>query len=192
MNGTTRAEASIRMKLEAVTARDLMRRNPISINADAVLREAIAFLIDKGFGAAPVIDEAGRPVGVISRTDILIHDRARVDYVPTRPELYAEPGETEREVPRGFQIESVDKTLVRDVMTPVVFSVSPDTPARKVIEDMLSLRVHRLFVVGASGELVGIISSFDVLRHLRPENGDRESDLPAGLDEEAPAGFDPW
>jgi CBS domain-containing protein len=54
-------------------------------------------------------------------------------------------------------------------MTPVVFSVAPETAAHKVIEDMLAQKVHRLFVVGGDGVLVGIISTVDVLRHLRPE-----------------------
>jgi len=53
-------------------------------------------------------------------------------------------------------------------MTPAVFSVGPDTPAAKVVHDLLSLNVHRLFVVDENGVLVGVISTIDVLRHLRP------------------------
>jgi len=37
-----------------------------------------------------------------------------------------------------------------------------------VIEDMLGLRVHQLFVVDQDQVLVGVISTLDVLRHLRP------------------------
>ena len=59
-----------------------MRPNPVSIRADASVGEAVALLSDKGFSAAPVIDEGGRPVGVVSRSDILVHDRERTDYVP--------------------------------------------------------------------------------------------------------------
>ncbi len=66
----------------------------------------------------------------------------------------------------GFQVEAVDRTLVRDVMTPVVFSVRPDTPARQVIEELLHLRVHRLFVIDRDGVLVGVIAMSDVLRRL--------------------------
>ena len=50
---------------------------------------------------------------------------------------------------RSFQCES----RVRDVMTPVVFSIRPDAPAHKAIEEMLNLRVHRLFVIDADGVL---------------------------------------
>ena len=54
----------------------------------------------------------------------------------------------------------------RDVMTPAVFSVPPDTPAATVIRRLLALKVHRLFVVDEDGVLVGVISAADVLRHL--------------------------
>ena len=52
-------------------------------------------------------------------------------------------------------------------MTPAVFAVRPETPTEEVISQMLSLMVHRLFVVASDGVLVGVISALDVLRHLR-------------------------
>src|SRR5262245_19873543 len=63
---------------ESLRARDMMSANPVSIHRDAGIREALELLTDRGFGAAPVIDEAGRPIGVVSRTDILIHERGCV------------------------------------------------------------------------------------------------------------------
>jgi len=48
----------------------------------------------------------------------------------------------------------------------VVFSVTPDTPSRQVVEEMLRLLVHRLFVVDRAGVLVGVISTIDILRGL--------------------------
>ena len=68
----TRSKA---LTLKAQTAADLMTEHVVSIPEDAPLHEAIAVLIDRGFSGAPVINEAGRPVGVISRSDILVHDR---------------------------------------------------------------------------------------------------------------------
>ena len=159
-----------RLVLEPETAAELMRPNPVSIRADASVGEAVALLSDKGFSAAPVIDEGGRPVGVVSRSDILVHDRERTDYVPAVADYYEDEeirigsGEFSR---AGFQVVDVDRACVRDIMTPVVFAVSPRTPARRVVSEMLSRRVHRLFVVDADGVLVGVISATDVLRYLR-------------------------
>lgn len=146
--------------LRARTAEDLMSTNPVSIAASASIREALALLTDKGFSAAPVIDEAGRPVGVLSRTDLLIHQRENVHH-RFQP---AEKGP----IPEGFQVEEVDNAEVRDVMTPVVFSVAPQTPAVSVVNQLIGLKVHRLFVVDDAGVLIGVISAIDVLRHLEP------------------------
>jgi CBS domain-containing protein len=167
-------ESSARLTLDATTAAALMTPDPLSIRADATVREAVAFLTDKGFSAAPVIDRAGRPVGVLSRADIIVYDREKVEYLKPVPEYYEKgplvtsAGESLRQ---GFQVEKADAVQVRDIMTPIVFSVTPETPAHKVIENMLALKVHRLFVVGADGTLVGVISTLDVLHHLRPELG---------------------
>jgi CBS domain-containing protein len=56
--------------------------------------------------------------------------------------------------------------VVREVMTQVVFAVEPETPAGIVVDAMLALKVHRLFVVDGEGRAVGVISALDVLRHL--------------------------
>ena len=51
-------------------------------------------------------------------------------------------------------------------MTPAIFTVPLETPAREVIRRMLQLKVHHLFVVDEELALVGVISPLDVLRHL--------------------------
>ena len=49
-------------------------------------------------------------------------------------------------------------------MTPVVFSVSMDTPIGKVIHKIAALEVRCLFVTDEHGVLVGVINVFDLLR----------------------------
>ena len=52
------------------------------------------------------------------------------------------------------------------MMTPAVFSVRLGTPAQQVIEQMVALNVHRLFVVDESDVVVGLVSALGVLRAL--------------------------
>jgi CBS-domain-containing membrane protein len=66
--------------------------------------------------------------------------------------------------PAGSPAE--ERTSVRDVMTPAVCAVRPETSAAAVIEEMSLLRVHRLFVTDADGVLVGVIAASDIVRHL--------------------------
>jgi CBS-domain-containing membrane protein len=67
----------------------------------------------------------------------------------------------------GFQVEVAERALVRDIMTPVIISVLPDTPVVEVVAKLVAMKLHRLFVVDEAGVLVGVISTFDVLRMLR-------------------------
>jgi len=133
-----------RLTLRGQTAADLMTDSPISVRDNAPLGDAVALLTRKGFHAAPVIDQSGRPVGVLSYTDILVHECAR-----------REAGSF------GF-----DEAQARDLMTPAVFSVPVDAAVGRVVGDMVSLNVHQLYVVDAANVLVGVITALDVLRRL--------------------------
>ncbi len=164
--------------LKAGTAADLMTPDPVSLRETATIGEAARFLTERGISAAPVINVAGAPVGVLSQTDLVVHAREKIDsllnskeYVEDFSEFAEVPGE-----PRGVwserRVERVDdKARVRDLMTPTVFTVRLDAPAAQVVEDMLALRVHRLFVVDG-GVLVGVVTATDVLRHLEALSDD--------------------
>ena len=137
--------------------------NPISLREEATVPEAVALMTDRGFSAAPVIDEAGRPIGVLSRTDVLIHEREQV-----RHALPAEDVSPERRLSRheGYSIEIADSTLVRDIMTPTIFTVNMNTAAADVVKRMCDLRVHQLFVVDDDDSLVGVVAALDIVRCL--------------------------
>ena len=80
---------------------------------------------------------AGRPIGVLSQTDILIHDREAVQDVDPPPYVaYSLSRPHRREVQAGHP----DGTLVRELMTPAVFAVgniSDDAHNRNAIEERL-------------------------------------------------------
>jgi CBS domain-containing protein len=172
MKKSQKAVASPRFVLDAATAADLMTPNPVSIRTGATVQEAVAFLTDRGFSAAPVIDAAGRPVGVLSRADIVVHNRETAHAPAAVPDYY-EKNDLSAPVGEGARAarsaEQTDTATVSDLMTPAVFSVTPETPAAQVIEQILALKVHRLFVVGRDGVLRGVISTLDVLGRLRPD-----------------------
>jgi CBS domain-containing protein len=190
------ADACPRLVLFVETAADLMAPNPVSINAVATVKEAVAFFAARGFSAAPVIDEAGRPVGVLSHSDIIAHDREKVEHASDRPDHCARAdlsAQLAAVLPRGFERVDIDRTQVRDIMSPVVFSVSPETPAHQAIEDLLARKIHRLFVVGKDGVLIGVISALDVLRHLRREEPPASRQPPAAPEAwSRPLAYEPW
>ena len=145
------------LRLHAHTAAELMAPNPISLRAEATAAEAAQWFADKGVSAAPVIDESGRPIGVLSRSDLLVH----------RTESGAVPGYFAEPAAEAAAGRPADGATVADLMTPAVFAVAPDAPASRVVSDMVGLHVHRLFVVDDAGVLVGVITTMDLLRHLK-------------------------
>lgn len=152
-------------------AADIMTPNPRSLNQRATIHEAAAFFTDKQFSAAPVIDLAGRPVGVVTRTDVV----RRVAEGGGNSVSICDLEQFRRRLRRegvafsGFQIETVDRTEVGDIMTPLVYVVAPEAAIDRVVGMMIEHKVHRLFVADAAGVLVGVISTLDVLRHLKVE-----------------------
>jgi predicted transcriptional regulator len=151
-----------RFSLDELTAADLMTANPLSIREDANLAEAVRFMTDHALSGAVVINAAGRPVGVITNTDILVHQRERL-HGREMPLIPMSEWTTENWLEGD---EFVGPPFVSEVMTPIVFTVRNDDSARKVVEQMVALNIHRLFVVDEAGVVVGVISALDVLRRM--------------------------
>ncbi len=168
----TRRQAAALRSLAGKVAADLMTPNPVSIPSSATIPEVVAFLTDTGFSAAPVTDESGRPIGVVSRTDVVVYDRARLANAAEVPGYYEEP---DLAAPRPDRIldgagrEAGSLLRAGDLMTPAVYAVTPETPALDLVAHMVRMNVHRLFVVDRKAVLVGVISALDLLRHLLPD-----------------------
>jgi CBS domain-containing protein len=157
---------SRRLVLGAETALDLMAPDAPTLSAAMTLREAARILSEHGLGAAPVLDEAGRPVGVLSRADIVRHGAQKEEEVP----VPTPPGKSARE-----RREKRPAARVGDIMTPVLLSLRQKTPASAVVDALLTLDVHQLFVTDEAGAIIGIVSARDILRHLQfepPADGD--------------------
>jgi CBS-domain-containing membrane protein len=143
-----------------LVAADVMTTNPKSIGRDATIRDTAEFFTTHGIHTAPVIDEAGRPIGVVSRTDLLDYWGRRRDRL-----LALANGETTVDSSASHTEPSFELTAA-EFMTPVVFSVTVNAPLAKVIDKILALEVRCLFVTDEHGVLVGAISVIDLLRSI--------------------------
>jgi CBS domain-containing protein len=169
-DGTTLTSAPY-LRLHAENAADVMTPNPVSMRDELSVHEAIVFLTDRRISAAPVINEAGRPVGVLTEADILRYTREHVEHLHPIPEndydseLTLSNGEHLDE--QSFEVEMPDVTCVRDIMNPVIYSVSRQATVDEVVRQLVRRRIHRLFVVDEDESLVGVITTLDLLRRLR-------------------------
>jgi len=62
----------------------VMHTDPYRVTAQQPVRELLALFVDKGISAAPVVDEQGRPIGFVSKTDVV--RQLRRPYPGERPE----------------------------------------------------------------------------------------------------------
>jgi CBS domain-containing protein len=56
---------------KAISVRDVMTSNPVTIGPETTLRDAAGIMFEKWFRHLPVVDEGGKVLGIISLRDLL-------------------------------------------------------------------------------------------------------------------------
>jgi acetoin utilization protein AcuB len=139
-----------------VTVEEAMTSRPISIAPDAPVETAMAVMRERRVRHLPVVDDAGRLVGVLSDRDvrsvILAPAIDQFLAVETRRHL-TEAAATLRDVP------------VSRIMTSRVITTTPHAPLAQAAAIMYERRIGCLPVV-TGGRLIGIVTDRDVLRGL--------------------------
>lgn len=160
--------------MRASRASEIMARQVFTVGPDLSVVDLEQELYAQHISGAPVV-EHGRVVGIVSRSDIdRLVSRERTRSAATGSYTWQadlpEAEEGGRRTPTAAAMESLQKTLVREIMTPEVISVSPDAPVAHVARVMHERRIHRVLVI-EEGQLRGIISSLDLVRVLAEAEG---------------------
>jgi CBS domain-containing protein len=145
---------------------DLMNPNVVCVRPDMTVREAEQLLGERRVTGAPVVDEAGQPIGVISQHDLIVHQAERT--------TAGESGRFYTDVDdyRDIAGQPIDlsTTRISELMTQDVVSVERDASVAEAARLMRSRRIHRLLVTN-QGLLVGIVSSLDLLEAVGEDEG---------------------
>jgi CBS domain-containing protein len=149
---------------DAVLARDLMSRPVRRLTASTPVRDAAAFLLRHGISGAPVVDARGDWLGVFTKTDLARHVQESLAG-PAR-ERTLESREPILDA-AGVPSEEFGRTPVEEIMTRGLFTVFPESTLDEVLRALVAFEIHRVFVMDErTGELEGVITTMDVLRHL--------------------------
>lgn len=126
------------------------------------------FLFDRQVSGAPVIDKDGTLVGVVSLSDLARNNTAPA--TDTREtvvhDFYHEATSIQgisQEDLELLEIESESIVTIKDIMTPLMFEVTQDTPIQEAAEMMLKGHIHRVLVTD-NKKLVGIVTTMDMLK----------------------------
>jgi len=156
--------------IDGVKAKDVMSSPVTVLQQGLPLDEAIQTLTDEGISGAPVVTAAGEPLGVISLSDVgmylagLERDLGELgDYYFRSHLRWDRASESWSNIAEDEDL--LRRTVVNDVMTPEVVSVSPDTPLPEVVEELHNRHIHRVLVT-REGRVVGVVTTMDVLGAL--------------------------
>ena len=120
-----------------------MQTGLITVTPETPLSDVQRMFVEEEIHGAPVVDDNGVVRGIVSSLDLL-RDGDEDDDRGNKGELTA-----------------------LDAMTKELVSVTPDTPITEIAQKMRLQHIHRVLVI-ENEELVGVVTSFDLLRALAP------------------------
>jgi CBS domain-containing protein len=153
------------------TARDVMQTEVLALNESDSLLEAHQFFVRHDITGAPVVDDQGQFVGVVSIRDLLRTGDEDRDVSRTVAAYF---GESIAYAGFGADMdhlrEGLSEVRVGEVMTEDPICVAPDCPVREIAALIRKHQIHRVLVTspGLEGrlEVAGIISLFDLVSLL--------------------------
>ncbi|ERN39966.1 putative transcriptional regulator, contains C-terminal CBS domain protein [Rubidibacter lacunae KORDI 51-2] len=151
----------------ASTVADFMTADPVVVNPETPIGEAIALLAQKKVGGLPVVDADGSLVGELSDGDLMW----QASGVETPPYvmlldsvIYLQnPARHDREIHKALG------STVGDVMSDRLHCIAPDQPLFEAARQMHQKGVARLVVVD-NKRVVGVISRSDIIRSMAEES----------------------
>lgn len=141
-----------------MNAADVMTANVVTVTPQTTVLELVNLLLSRNISGAPVVDDAGALVGIVTEGDLV----RRAELGTERKHggwlsFFTGTATMAQDYVRAHA------TKVSDIMSPGVVAVQPTTPLAEVADLMEERKVRRVPVVDA-GKVVGIVSRANLLR----------------------------
>ncbi|HDP70087.1 MAG TPA: CBS domain-containing protein [Actinobacteria bacterium] len=149
--------------MEDLKAKDIMTTDLITINENLSVKEVSRILLEKKIGGAPVLNDAGEMVGLVTEEDLIMQDVKL--HFPTYLHFldsYIYLGGLKK-----FE-EDLKKAVgakVEEVMTKEVVCVDENDSIKNVATVLVNKKLTRVPVL-KEGKLVGIITKTDIMRTI--------------------------
>ena len=146
-------------KTNTIRVKNIMSRDVVVVSADDTVHTALELLVSNRVSVLPVIDKRNHCIGILSTTDL-------VDFTRDVDEEVHDTFDFESSSPRWLVdqvLHSIGREPVASYMTEDVAVVTMECSIRKAAREMVRNRVHHLPVIDHHNQLVGIISTMDIL-----------------------------
>jgi CBS domain-containing protein len=144
--------------------RELMTPDPLTVGPGTPVETLVDLLVEKGINGVPVVDEAGRVLGMVTTGD-LIH-RVADEHVPSRESVWRESFYKSVFRRDGFEPNPAAGATAAEVMSRNPAYVVPSDDMAVAARLLIEHRVKSLPVLDGD-RLVGMVSRLDLLRCLR-------------------------
>lgn len=155
------SERSAQLEAAATPVSRIMTTEPLCVGPEVTLERLIPLLVDASVGGVPVVNAAGHPLGMVSKTDLLAEQADRADADATS-NPFAPVGEL---VSATLGVRLTRQTAGELMSSPLLCLALGDSVLRAA-QVMAGSKVHRLGVVDAGGRLVGVVSTTDIVHWL--------------------------
>ncbi|MBW4585631.1 CBS domain-containing protein [Aetokthonos hydrillicola Thurmond2011] len=145
------------------TVADVMTRDPIVVKPETPLNKAVQILAERHISGLPVVDDAGKLVGIISETDLMWQETgvtppAYIMFLDSVIYL-KNPAAYERDLHKALG-QTVGEVMSKN---PII-TISPEKTVKEAAKIMQDHKVHRLPVLDSEGQVIGILTRGDVIR----------------------------
>ena len=151
-------ESTTAKTLATLQVEDVMTHKVVTVAVNNTMLEAADVFFEHQITGAPVIDELGHCVGVLSATDF-VHSKAEELDGHERLGHFL----CSRHPSGLYSIDEVRHDLVRSHMSPAVQTMKQSTSLLTAARCMCEEHVHRLIVIDINGAPVGILTSLDLV-----------------------------
>jgi CBS domain-containing protein len=140
-------------------ARDVMVSPVITASKTATVREIAKLLLEKRISAVPVVDDAGKLVGILTESDLMRRVEAGTEH-PYSWWVHFLAGDAT--VAADYVKSHAAK--IEDVMTSNVVTAAPETPLHEIATLLEEHQIRRVPIVDNAGDLIGIVSRANLIQ----------------------------
>lgn len=154
-------------------ARDVMVSPVITMGENDTVRDVAALLVAKRISAVPIVDTAGKLVGIITEGDLMRRTETGTEH-PHSGWLAFFLGDSTV----AAEYVKSHATKVKDIMTRDVKTAAPDAPLYEIADLFEENHIKRVPIVSPGGDLVGIVSRANILQAIASARPKLEIALP--------------